>query len=79
LPIGQHIVAHNTFEEQMIYGGCAIRTCFGATPVVATWHGPAEALTAIAATESRGPRRATPRMSSAPKSMPLILTKACSG
>lgn len=34
LPIGQHIVAHNTFEEQMCYGGCAIRTCYGATPVI---------------------------------------------
>jgi hypothetical protein len=34
LPTGQHIVAHNTFEEQMVYGRCAIRTCFGATPVI---------------------------------------------
>ena len=34
LPTGQHIVAHNTFEEQMVYGRCAIRTCHGATPVI---------------------------------------------
>ena len=34
LPSGQHIVAHNTFEEQMAYGGCAIRSSAGSTPVV---------------------------------------------
>ena len=34
LPPGQHIVAHNTFEEQMVYGGCAIRSSGGSTPVV---------------------------------------------
>ncbi|MBT4814244.1 MAG: hypothetical protein HON70_01015 [Lentisphaerae bacterium] len=34
LPIGQHIVAHNTFEQEMVYGGCAVRTSGGATPVI---------------------------------------------
>ena len=34
LPSGQHIVAHNTFEEQMVYGGCAIRSSAGSTPVL---------------------------------------------
>ena len=34
LPSGQHIVAHNTFEQEMVYGGCAIRSCAGSTPVV---------------------------------------------
>ncbi|MBC8871477.1 MAG: right-handed parallel beta-helix repeat-containing protein [Planctomycetes bacterium] len=34
LPSGQHIVAHNTFEQQMVYGGCAIRSSAGSTPVV---------------------------------------------
>jgi len=34
LPIGQHIVAHNTFEQQMVYGGCAVRSSAGATPVI---------------------------------------------
>ncbi len=34
LPTGQHIVAHNTFEQEMVYGGCAIRTCHGSTPVI---------------------------------------------
>ncbi len=34
LPSGQHIVAHNTFEQEMVYGGCAIRTCHGSTPVI---------------------------------------------
>jgi len=36
LPTGQHIVAHNTFEQEMVYGGCAIRTCHGSTPVIVT-------------------------------------------
>jgi len=34
LPSGQHIVAHNTFEQQMVYGGCAIRSSAGSTPVI---------------------------------------------
>ncbi len=34
LPSGQHIVAHNTFEQEMVYGGCAIRSCHGSTPVI---------------------------------------------
>ncbi len=34
LPSGQHIVAHNTFEEQMVYGACAIRSSAGSTPVL---------------------------------------------
>jgi len=34
LPSGQHIVADNTFEEQMNYGGCAVRSSAGSTPVV---------------------------------------------
>ena len=34
LPTGQHIVAHNTFEQEMAYGACAIRSSAGATPVV---------------------------------------------
>ena len=34
LPTGQHIVTHNTFEQEMAYGGCAIRSSAGATPVV---------------------------------------------
>lgn len=34
LPSGQHIVAHNTFEQEMVYGGCAIRSCSGSTPVL---------------------------------------------
>ncbi len=34
LPSGQHIVAHNTFEQQMAYGGCAIRSSGGSTPVI---------------------------------------------
>lgn len=34
LPSGQHIVAHNTFEQQMVYGGCAIRSSGGSTPVI---------------------------------------------
>ncbi|NOZ20694.1 MAG: hypothetical protein GXP25_06350 [Planctomycetes bacterium] len=34
LPSGQHIVAHNTFEQQMVYGNCAIRSSAGSTPVV---------------------------------------------
>ncbi len=34
LPSGQHIVAHNTFEQQTSYGGCAIRSSAGSTPVV---------------------------------------------
>ena len=34
LPSGQHIVAHNTFEEQMVYGGCAVSSSAGSTPVV---------------------------------------------
>ncbi len=34
LPSGQHIVAHNTFEQEMVYGGCAIRSCSGSTPVI---------------------------------------------
>ena len=34
LPSGQHIVAHNTFEEQMAYGKCAIRSSAGSTPVI---------------------------------------------
>jgi len=34
LPSGQHIVAHNTFEEQMVYGACAIRSSAGSTPVI---------------------------------------------
>jgi hypothetical protein len=34
LPSGQHIVAHNTFEQETPYGGCAIRSCFGSTPVI---------------------------------------------
>jgi hypothetical protein len=34
LPSGQHIVAHNTFEQEMVYGGCAVRSSAGSTPVV---------------------------------------------
>ncbi|MBM4085150.1 MAG: hypothetical protein FJ272_10210, partial [Planctomycetes bacterium] len=34
LPSGQHIVAHNTFEQEMAYGACAIRSSAGSTPVV---------------------------------------------
>ena len=34
LPSGQHIVADNTFEQEMVYGGCAIRSCHGSTPVI---------------------------------------------
>ncbi|NLX99720.1 MAG: hypothetical protein GXY83_26790 [Rhodopirellula sp.] len=34
LPSGQHIVAHNTFEQQMVYGGCAVRSSGGSTPVI---------------------------------------------
>ena len=34
LPSGQHIVAHNTFEQETVYGGCAVRSSAGATPVV---------------------------------------------
>ncbi len=34
LPTGQHIVAHNTFEQEMAYGGCAVRSSAGATPVL---------------------------------------------
>ena len=34
LPTGQHIVAHNTFEQEMVYGGCAVRSSAGATPVL---------------------------------------------
>ena len=34
LPTGQHIVTHNTFEQEMVYGGCAVRSSAGATPVL---------------------------------------------
>ncbi|NUQ65055.1 MAG: hypothetical protein HUU20_21535 [Pirellulales bacterium] len=34
LPSGQHIVAHNTFEQQMVYGGCAVRSSGGSMPVI---------------------------------------------
>ncbi|OIO99047.1 MAG: hypothetical protein AUJ92_00245 [Armatimonadetes bacterium CG2_30_59_28] len=34
LPSGQHIVSDNVFESVVPYGGCAIRTASGATPVV---------------------------------------------
>ncbi len=34
LPSGQHIVADNVFESNVPYGGCAIRSASGATPVV---------------------------------------------
>ncbi|MFK5920987.1 MAG: hypothetical protein QM496_02315 [Verrucomicrobiota bacterium] len=36
LPSGQHIVAHNTFEERASYGGAAIRSSAGSTPVIIT-------------------------------------------
>lgn len=34
LPSGQHIVSDNVFESVVPYGGCAIRTASGATPVL---------------------------------------------
>ncbi|MBM4082254.1 MAG: hypothetical protein FJ278_21295, partial [Planctomycetes bacterium] len=34
LPSGQHIVRDNVFESNVPYGGCAIRTASGASPVV---------------------------------------------
>jgi len=34
LPSGQHIIADNVFESVVPYGGCAIRSASGATPVV---------------------------------------------
>jgi len=36
LPSGQHIVSNNVFESVVPYGGCAIRSASGATPVLIT-------------------------------------------